>query len=432
MLTPPKNPNYAATIVALKDFVELPNCDNVKGALIFGNHIIVSKECYVGQLGVFFPVECALSTDFLSNNNLYRKPEYGNVDPTEKGFFGQQGRVKAMKFRGHKSEGFWIPVQALNYLPATSFSAGDVFDMVGDHEICRKYVPRGQGGKQTQFQQRQAKLEDSIVDGQFRLHFNTENLRRNAHKINPYDMISISEKWHGTSVVIGKVLVKRALPWYEKALKRLGVQIMDSVYGTTYSSRRVIKAVNGVQKNSRHFYSDDIWGVVAKEVEDKIPAGFTLYGEIVGYTPDGTPIQGGYVYGCLPNQHKFVVYRVTSTNAEGKVLELPWEHLIEFCQKSGLEYVPSLYYGRAGDLFDFDTEHHWNEEFLKRLEERYVYDQDCERNSGLPAEGVVVRIDRLNECESYKLKNFRFLEAESKQLDKGEVDTETAQSEELV
>jgi hypothetical protein len=429
----PKNPNYAATIVALKDFVDLPNCDNVKGALIFGNHIIVSKECYAGQLGVFFPVECALSAEFLSNNNQYRKPEYGNVDPTEKGFFEQHGRVKAMKFRGYKSEGFWIPIHSLNYLPATSFNAGDVFDMVGDHEICRKYVPRGQGGKLSTNQVRQAKLEDSIVEGQFRLHFDTENLRRNAHKISPNDWISVSDKWHGTSVVIGKVLVKRSLRWHERWLRKFGVQITDNLYGLTYSSRRVIKAVNGTVKNSQHFYTEDIWGVVAKEVEDKIPNGFTLYGEIVGFTPDGSPIQGGYHYGCRPNQHRFLVYRVTLTTPDGLVVELSWQQMIEFCVKYGLENVPEFYVGRAKDLFpQLDETSHWNEAFLTQLEQTYVRDLTCPHNwNEVPAEGVVVRIDRLNECESFKLKNFRFLEAESKALDKGEVDTETAQSEEV-
>ena len=42
---------------------------------------------------------------------------------------------------------------------------------------------------------------------------------------------------------------------------------------------------------------------------------------------------------------------------------------------------------------------------------------------------MVVRVDHLHECEAYKLKNFRFLERETKLLDKGELDLETSQSE---
>jgi hypothetical protein len=47
----------------------------------------------------------------------------------------------------------------------------------------------------------------------------------------------------------------------------------------------------------------------------------------------------------------------------------------------------------------------------------------------VPNEGVVVRIDRLEEAEAYKLKSFLFLEWETKQLDRGEVDLETQESE---
>ena len=43
----------------------------------------------------------------------------------------------------------------------------------------------------------------------------------------------------------------------------------------------------------------------------------------------------------------------------------------------------------------------------------------------VPEEGIVVRKESLFNCESYKLKSFRFLEGESKQLDTGEVDIES-------
>lgn len=441
-LVEPKNKNYAASVVALRDFVLLAGCDNIKAAIIFNNSVIVSKDTQVGDLGLFFPAETKLSDEFLGANNLFRKPEWGNLDQEAKGFFEQHGRVKTVKFRGNKSEGFWIPAASLSYTgknTLTSLRVGDTFDHIGEHEICRKYVPKFNPAKtsSTQIKGRQPKLEDGIVDGQFRFHFDTENLRRNAHKILPTDFISISDKWHGTSVVVGKLLVKRNLRWYERILRKAGVAIQESTYGLTYSSRRVIKAVNGIEKNGEvnHFYSEDIWGVVAKEVEDKIPNGFTLYGEIVGYATDGSAIQKGYSYGCVVGQHKLVVYRVTLTTPDGLTVELTWPQMHEFGSKYGIEVVPEIYYGRAGDLFlvtDVDYEAAtWQGAFLKKLEAQYVNDGDCPYNpKGTPAEGIVVRVDRLNECESFKLKNFHFLLAESKLLDKGELDTETAQYEE--
>ena len=112
-LATPKNANYTATIVALKTFVDLANCDNVKAALIFGNSVIIGKDAQPGTVGVFFPLESQIDEEFLGANNLFRKAEYGNVEPEKKGFFEQHGRVKAAKFRGHKSEGFWIPLASL-------------------------------------------------------------------------------------------------------------------------------------------------------------------------------------------------------------------------------------------------------------------------------------------------------------------------------
>ena len=46
----------------------------------------------------------------------------------------------------------------------------------------------------------------------------------------------------------------------------------------------------------------------------------------------------------------------------------------------------------------------------------------CENK--VPEEGVVLRKESLFHCESYKLKSFAFLEAESKELDKGEKNIE--------
>lgn len=76
-LKAPRNANYAATVVQLNSFVALDGCDRIKSALIFGNSVIVGKDSRAADLGLFFPVETALSDEFLCNNNLYRKPEWG-------------------------------------------------------------------------------------------------------------------------------------------------------------------------------------------------------------------------------------------------------------------------------------------------------------------------------------------------------------------
>jgi hypothetical protein len=446
-LQPPKNRNYCATVVALSHFVDLPNCSNVKAAIIYGNQVIVGKDTQTGAVGVFFPVETQILREFLASNNLYRKPEFGNLDPEKKGFFEEHGRVKALKFRGHKSEGFWIPLESLSYLgiPLGEFVVGIEFDEIGDHPICKKYVPRQNsrvGNGTSTGGGRKASVADNIVDGQFRFHPDTDNLRKNVHKLTPDMFVSISDKWHGTSAVFANVLVKRPLSRLERIARWFGVKVQEQEYGFTWSSRRVIKGVdNTPSATACHFYPEDIWGRVAAEIKDCIPKGITLYGEIVGYTGNGAAIQsmGGlpYNYGCQSGTHRFIVYRVTSTNADGKVVEFSWLQMKEFCTRYGLEMVKELWFGRAGEfgsvwlqeLSGKDLQR-WQKEFLQELEQEFVSDGDCLYcNNGLPAEGIVVKVDRLDEDEAYKLKNFRFLEAETKSLDAGELDLETQESE---
>ena len=145
----PKNKNYCATVVKLDSFSPLAGCDNLKAAKIFGNQVIVSKDVVEGSIGLFFPLETKLHANFLKNNNLFRKTDL-NSDQTRKGFFEENGRVRCVKLRGHKSEGIWLPLEFLSYIveqvpvDPQPFPVGTDFDQIGEEVICSKYVPRGQ------------------------------------------------------------------------------------------------------------------------------------------------------------------------------------------------------------------------------------------------------------------------------------------------
>lgn len=436
----PKNPNYAAIVVALDKFVPLAGADRIQGALIFGNQVIVGKDAKPGDVGLFFPVECQLSHEFVAANNLYRKPEWGNNEPLARpGFFEESRRVKAVKMRGHKSEGFFIPIASLAGVipPAQDFPPiGSEFDILGGVEICRKYITKPVGIPSVG-RDRVARKEDSLVAGQFHFHIDTENLRRNIHKLTPDAWISISDKWHGTSVIVSNVLARKKTNFFLQVLSKLGVPIRTSEYSRVWASRRVVKGIDVPKIGAQHFYEgEDIWGIAAAELFSlrAVEKGITIYAEIVGFTPGGSPIQSGYSYGCVPGTHRTLVYRITSTNEDGKVIEFSWNQIKAYTDKYGLEMVKELYFGRVIDLFTpgalGGTENHWHEGLLRLLENMYVHDQDCPWNvPGTPAEGIVVKVDRLDYDEAYKLKNFRFLEHETKLLDKGQGNLEDDQTE---
>jgi hypothetical protein len=433
-LKTPVNKNYCATVVRLEKFVDLDNCDNVKHAIIFGNSVIVAKTVQPYTYGLYFPVETKLSEQFISENNLSKKQEL-NKDPLEKGYFEESGRVKCVKFRGHKSEGFFIGISSL--LPfveakelAKTFVVGTEFDEVNGIKICEKYVPKksntpGQGGKNKQ----SVKYISRLVDNQFRLHVDTENLRRNMEKLKPCDLVSITYKMHGTSFVVGKVLTKPKVGWFKTQLIKLGISEPKApVYDVIYSSRRVVKNEYETKTN-QHFYGYDLWAEIKDEVKDSLENGVTLYGKCVGFLKDGKAIQEGYDYGCKPGEHANYIYHITYTNNEGKVFHFSWGQVEEYCRKYGLNTVPKLYYGRLNKLAQLNEEEHWHENMLKKLETMYVKGDCYMCKNKVPLEGIAVVKDELFSHNPLKLKSFEFLERETKELDKGIIDLETQQTE---
>lgn len=185
MLNKPKNDNYAAVVVEIKTLVPLAGCDFVQAAIIMGNQVIVDKSTKEGDIGLYFPLETQLTESFLKANNLYRKPEL-NADNTKKGYFEENGRIRCVKFRGHKSEGLFMPISSLDNISELRTDAGhidvnlelgDTFDELNGIEICRKYVIKksntpgmpgsGKGKKGLK------KYESKLVENQFRFHEDT-------------------------------------------------------------------------------------------------------------------------------------------------------------------------------------------------------------------------------------------------------------------
>jgi len=439
MIKEPVNKNYCGTVVQINQTVPIPKRDRIHHAVIFGSHVIVGKDVKEGDIGVYFPVETQLSHDLVSNINGYRHREWGNVDQEAKeGYFDENRRIKCLKFSGADSQGMWLPLSRFAFTGAdlSELATGTDFDELNGVPICQKYRRKYNQAGTAKGQKAKKRLEDGIVAGQFRLHQDTSNLRRNWHQINPSDVIDITWKLHGTSAIFANLLIQRELPWYERILQYLGVQIQTEKYGFVWSSRKVVKGVDGTSKaGAAHYYTEDVWGHVAKRVEHLIPKGFTVYGEIVGFTSDGGAIQsmGGnpFDYRCQPKECELYVYRVTQTNVDGYVIELTAPQVRSWCESVGLKPVPLIYYGQADGLIQYQVGDvsEWQQALLSHLESYWVRDQDsalCVNK--VPEEGIVVRKDRLNKCEAWKLKSFRFLSGETENLDKDVVDIEEEQS----
>lgn len=426
--------NYKAVIVKISNLRPHTNADKLICTNILGNNIIVGKDTQIGDLGVYFPLECALSPEFMYENNLCSTKEM-NKDGVTKGYFGKHGRVKAQTFRGEKSMGFWMPIACFHYLGITDFKEGEEFEEINSHPICKKYIPpaRSQASGLPKKGKTYKKRESKVIPNQFRFHYDTSQLGKNIHRINPEDIISISWKMHGTSAIAANVLTKVKLNWWGKVIyKILGID-KPTKYDYLYASRKVVK--NEFMEDKQHYYSYDLWTEVGKEqFGGKLQAGESVYYEIVGYTKDGGMIQKGFDYGVgaeSTQSYKVYVYRITRTAQDGSFIDLDWGQVKERCKELCVDYCPEIYYGKAISFYPqgiHNNEDGWREGLLEHLQKTFVYDQDSQFCvNKVPEEGIVVRKEGLY-LEAFKLKSFRFLQYESDQLDQEVIDIETLQT----
>jgi hypothetical protein len=435
------NPNYLASIVKLTNVRLHSNANKLQCVALFGNNVVTGLTAKDGDLYCYFPLECAISGDFLKFTNSFREPTL-NADGKTKGFFENHFRVKAIKLRGEKSEGYIVPVSELeNYakeilnktIKITEKHVGTDFDMFFDTSFCTKYIPKGiriQGESSKKTRGNVKKYQSKLVEGQFAFHQDTSHLKREMFKIAPDDYISVTEKIHGCNFIVSNVLVKKKYTIKDRIAKFFGVDVRDVEYGMLYSSRSVIKNhVMDDGKENKHFYDSDVWKIVADKIFPSLNCGISVVGEIVGFTPSGSPIQRGYDYGCSPGNLDFWIFKVTYTSPSGQVYNFNHRETVAFCNKFGFKMPETHYYGKAKDHFpELNVSEHWHDSFLTKMIETYL-EKKCKLcQNDVWAEGVVLRNDTPFEWDALKLKSFNFLEGESKQLDSGEVDIETAET----
>lgn len=451
-LAPPANINYSATVVRIPAVVTLEKLDFLVGVPVLGHQALTQKDgATVGDLKVCFTAETQLSHEYAHHNNLYREAEL-NADPNEKGYLEKNRRVRALKLKGHRSDALLMPLESLAPILAggqpiadwekalliESFQEGDTFDRLGDFEVCRKYEipvkpnPRGASKIVKAFKRVDKKI--------FPEHLETDAYWRSKHILRPGREVIITQKLHGTSLRVGRVPCLREKGRIEKFLNRW-FPTVDHTYDAVFGSRKVIKDVNN--PNQDHYYDSDIWTEYGKTIADLIPEGYIVYGELIGFTPDGAAIQKSYTYEAAPGKSELYVYRVATINAQGTLADLSWDAVKEFCIARGLKWTPEMARftfgigdeGAFRDLNEVDT---WIDDvmdtrYADHYDEHiagYSYPDTIERPLQLSDpksvdEGVCLRQEGIVPT-ILKAKSAKFLEHETKLLDKGESDLEAA------
>ena len=415
-LKEPVNKNYAAAIVRIDHLNPLVNSDNLLGAPLLGMQAVVSKDTPIGTVGVVFVSGTQLSDEYTARNNLFRHKEF-NEDKEQAGFIEDNRRVKALKLRGNRSDALFMPLSSLAYtkVDLSEFNVGDSFEELNGFEICKKYevkrksVPNHEKNKHKVFTRVDEKL--------FPRHYDTTQYDRVLDTFKPYTEIVVTQKLHGTLLRFSNIPVKRKLTLKEKLAKKLGVKVQAEEYAHVYGSNRVIKDANN--ENQQHFYGSDIWTEAGRKYDDMIPENFVVYGELVGWNPDGSAIQKNYTYRVPHMTSEFYVYRVAQINSQGILTDLSWDQVKEFCRDRGIKTVPELWRGKHQD---FNREEWLDTDYHDKLHGGYAHALPLDKESPCD-EGVCIRIEGLAPYIT-KLKSPEFFAHESKMQDEGALDME--------
>ncbi len=458
---------YKAYITQLKNVRPHPNADRLLLGDCFGNTVCVSNEYQEGQIGIYFPTDGQVSVEYAEYNNLLRKKDDagnnigGYMDPNKR-------NVCAIKLRGEKSDGLFMPLESLAWAgDISTLKVGDAIDIWNGKEICKKYIPnrkpRGPAGEPGAKSKRKAK---HTIAPTFFEHVDTEQLAYNLSAFKPGDEIEITLKMHGTSQRTGYHKVfsgwKVNNPFFKGIVRKYGdnpnlsnfarkcvdiaMRGATPVYdwgGVSGTRRVVLESYDGGFYGDNHFREQH-----SKFFEDKLWKGETVYYEVVGFTDTGAPIMAScenskvkdkeftkqygktttFSYGCSPNESDIYVYRMTMTNEDGNVVEYTPDFMRYRCEQMGAKTVPVLWKGVIPEnpaTAEDDTVSAG--EWIMKVAEQFYDGPDLIGKTHV-REGVVVRILNRPTFRAYKHKNFFFKVLEGIIKDTAEVaDMEEAQ-----
>lgn len=190
--------SYKAIVTKLRNVRPHPNADRVKLATCHGNQVVVGLDQEEGNLGVYFPCDGQLSHEFCHANNLYRDSAKNKFPDDKPGMFDDNRRVRAQKFRGSISDGFWCPMTNLSFikgLKLDSLEEGFEFDILDGVPICNKYINPNTIKAAQQNQGKKTKTAKTSV--MFKEHFDTEHFGKHLGEFKEDEILVLTEKIHG-------------------------------------------------------------------------------------------------------------------------------------------------------------------------------------------------------------------------------------------
>lgn len=442
---------YTGFVVKVEHLRKHSNADRLQVATFFGNDTIVSLDTKIGDIGIYFPTDGQLSERYCQVNDLVRRKDEngkqcgGYLDPEKR-------NIKALKLRGEKSDGLYMPITSLaDFCKISDLKIGDTIDTVNGELICQKYIPHSTTRYKNKVVTTQRAKEN--ICPTFYEHVDTAQLAYNLNAFKPGDTVQLTLKMHGTSARTGYLpLLHTKRTWFDKLFHRHGKDYYE--YGYVTGTRRVVLKEG---RKGGYYESDDFRHVMAAKFEGKLRKGEVVYYEIVGFQgPNGAPIMSQvanskvkdpeftkqygtmttFSYGC-EQEHSYdwanvpenpahqlletgiyspccevYVYRMTMVNEDGDVVEYSPAQIKERCEQIGIHTVMEFETFIIPDMIqlpdDVGSLQEVNAgEYVLRKVEQYFDGPDPIGKTHV-REGVVARILNRSNFAVYKHKNFSF------------------------
>jgi hypothetical protein len=392
-----------------------PNADKLLLGTAHGYQVVVGLDTADGELGVFFAADGQLSQEMCDANNLigYTDPDTGEK---KGGFFAKNRRVRAQKFRGEKSDGYWTSLDSFAWtgIDVSSLREGDQFEELNGHPVCNKYFTPATLRALKNGQKTSQKRENIC----FAKHVDTKQLKHEIGQIPEDSVIYITEKLHGTSGRFGYVFDEVPVPerpWWKKLLM-FGIKKPEpkSEYKHLIGTRNVIM---GDRTHEGYYGNEEFRWLAIEKLENNLHKGEVVYFELVGYTTTGATIMGQhhtselkeikkqygdtieYSYGQPAGTCGIYVYRITRTNEDGEAVELPWQTVKQRCGELGIKHVPDLEGPWLYSLFSSP------QALLEKVES--MLEGPSTLDDRHIREGVVIRVEN-SDTQFYKSKSFSF------------------------
>ena len=399
-------------MVTVKNLNKLENSDRLQGIPLFGLQAITDLSTKIGDIGIVFPAEAQLSVEYTKYNNLYR---HGNLneDPGKVGYLEDNRRIRAIKLRGNQSDALFMPLESLAFtgINITELKESDEFDTLNDIEICRKYEVARRGSSL----RIQVKKDSRVEEKFFPKQTDVTQWLKIVDGIPDDEWVVLTQKLHGSNIRVGNIPVTRKLSLLERLAKRIGIKIQDREYSMVYGSHNVTKDANN--PNQRHFYDSDVWTQAGQAFNGLIPENYIVFGELIGWTESGQPIQKHYTYNLRQSKNAVYIYRVLVVNNQGITCDLSWDAVCDFADSIGIPHVSELWRGRKRDIMiDRFLDTKYREDGFSGAVP-LAPDSPCD-------EGIVIRLEKGMQPVIYKAKSPVFLGHETRMLDENIVDLE--------